>query len=185
MVFFTSDLHFGHNNIISFSQRPYESVYEMNRSLIQNINAICSKRDTLVILGDVAYHQPVEETEEMLSSLSPKLVLIRGNHDKTYNEKLFIGIHDYYEIKLYHRLVVLSHYPILEWNGMQRESLHLHGHQHNFEIYNIENRNAHLLRYDVGVDANNYYPISIQQIFNFFHLSTDNYRNSMKNLSWN
>lgn len=182
MIYFTSDLHLGHNNMIKFRDRPFHNVSEMNTTLLKNINNTCSKRDMLFILGDIAYQQPVEQTEEQLSSLKPTLVLIRGNHDKAYNPKLFHTIKDYCEIKVYHRKVILSHYPFLEWDGMLRGAVHLHGHQHNYEKYNIDMRNQKILRYDVGVDANYGVPVSIEQIFQYFHLDTDNFNNSMKHI---
>ena len=67
--------------------------------------------------------------------------------------------------------LILFHYPIVEWARLHHGSIHLHGHQHNASDYNISNANLGLLRYDVGVDANNMTPISITEIFSFFSIS--------------
>ena len=55
MVYFTSDLHLGHRNIISLQYRPFESVEEMDRALIDNFNSVVKKNDTVFILGDICY----------------------------------------------------------------------------------------------------------------------------------
>ena len=60
MIYFTSDLHLGHSNMIRKKNRPFRDVEEMNRILIRNINNLCTRHDTLVILGDLAYHQSVQ-----------------------------------------------------------------------------------------------------------------------------
>lgn len=184
MIYFTADLHFGHKNIISTKSRPFKTVEEMDETLIKNINSTCTKRDTLVILGDVAFKQSVDKTIEQLSRLTPKLVLIRGNHDPRSLKNCVEAMYDYFDITVYHRKVVLSHYPILEWDGFFRGSVHLHGHQHNYSDYNVRMRNLDVLRYDVGVDANDFMPVSIKQIFEFFNLPTDDYANSLKNISF-
>ena len=72
------------------------------------------------------------------------------------------------EITYQNTKFVLFHYPILEWNGYGKGAIALHGHQHNHKNYNIENRKAGILRYDVGVDANNMEPVSADEIINFF-----------------
>lgn len=184
MIYFTSDLHLGHSNMIRKKNRPFQDVEEMNRLLIRNINSLCTRHDTLVIMGDLAYHQSVQKTEEQIAAINPKLVLIRGNHDGDYNSGMFEFVGDYKKIRLYNRDVVLSHYPFLEWDGYHRESVHLHGHQHNFQDYNERMRESGIRRYDVGVDANDYRPVSAKEIFDFFGLDTDDFGNSMKKIMW-
>lgn len=184
MIFFTSDLHLGHANIIKIKNRPFADITEMDEALTDNINSICTSRDTLVILGDLAFRQSPEKTEEKLRQMNPKLVLVRGNHDADYDRKYFLAVKDYLETGLYNRKVVMSHYPFLEWNGYFRKSLHLHGHQHNGPEYNLQMREQGILRYDVGVDANDYKPVSALQIFEFFGLDTDDFGNSMKHIMW-
>lgn len=51
-IYFTSDLHLGHDNIIRFCNRPFSSVEEMNDRIIQNYNSIVHKNDLVYILGD-------------------------------------------------------------------------------------------------------------------------------------
>ena len=172
MVYFTSDLHLGHTNVIKFQNRAFKDVEEMNKTLITNYNAVVNRNDICYILGDIAHHTPITTVNEMISKLNGKKFLIRGNHDKNYDESLFSGIYDVYEtsfsIKDFNRHFVLMHYPLLSWHRANAGAIHLHGHIHSDGSYNKKNYDKHIFRYDVGVDANNYYPVSVEQIFNHF-----------------
>ena len=78
---------------------------------------------------------------------------------------------DYLELKpgeCHGTRMVLSHYPMLSWNGKRRGSIQLHGHIHAGAAYNERNRRRGILRYDVGVDANGYAPVSRDEILDFF-----------------
>ena len=172
MIYFTSDFHLGHENVIKFQNRPFSNVEEMNKVLIINYNSLVKKEDICYILGDIAHHIPVEKTNELISKLNGKKFLIKGNHDKNYDESLFSGIYDLCEKsfshKDFHRFFVLMHYPLLSWHKANSGAIHLHGHIHSDGSYNKKNYEKHIFRYDVGVDANNYFPVSIEQIYNFF-----------------
>lgn len=165
MIWFTSDLHLGHVNIIHSCQRPFETIEEMNQTLIHNYNSMVAKNDTVYILGDLSFRIPVEEANDLIRKLKGKKILIRGNHDKQYDPTLFEGIYDFYELKGFYKYpIVLMHYPMLEWPKSRQGSLHLHGHQHNKFEYNERMKQADILRYDVGVDANDYFPVSLNSI---------------------
>lgn len=171
MIWFTSDLHLGHTNAINLCQRPFETVDEMNRTLIRNYNSRVAKNDTVYILGDLSFRIPVEEANELIRQLKGKKILLRGNHDKQYDPNLFEAIYDFFELKGYYKYpIALMHYPMLEWPKSRHGSLHLHGHQHNKFTYNEQMRQEGILRYDVGVDANNYAPVSLKEICQFFGL---------------
>ena len=64
MIFVTSDLHFGHANVIKFDNRPFQNVEEMDRALIALWNETVSKRDTVYILGDFSWYRG-EKTNEI------------------------------------------------------------------------------------------------------------------------
>ncbi|WP_229056300.1 metallophosphoesterase [Collinsella sp. D33t1_170424_A12] len=83
----------------------------------------------------------------------------------------FEAVLDYFELKpgeCHGTRMVLSHYPMLSWNGKRRGSIQLHGHIHADPAYNERNRSRGILRYDVGVDANGYAPVSRDDILDFF-----------------
>jgi calcineurin-like phosphoesterase family protein len=171
MIYFTSDLHFYHEKIIGYCSRPFDNANTMNNVILSKINSTVKAEDTLYILGDVALHEPpIENVENLIKQINCKKIMIYGNHDRRYNPDLFEGVYDYLEIKYKGRLIVLFHYPIEKWKNMEFGSIHLHGHLHSPMQYNIEQKQNGLLRYDVGVDGNNFAPVSIDEILKFMGL---------------
>lgn len=170
MIYFTSDLHLGHNAAVRMCDRPFENAEDMNRVLIQNINARVTKNDTLYILGDLAHRTPVEQVNEWIAKINGKKILIKGNHDKNYDASLFEGIYDFLEVHFNGQSISLMHYPMMSWPKSHHGSIHLHGHMHNKPDYNLQQREEGVLRYDVGVDANFYCPVSLQEILTFMGL---------------
>lgn len=168
MVYFTSDLHLGHRGIIEMQNRPFENVEEMNRTLLHNYNAVVQKNDTVYLLGDICHHMLVEQANEFIGKMNGKKILIRGNHDKIYEESLFDEIIDFKTMSLYGIYFALMHYPMLSWPKKNSGCIQLHGHIHSHEEYNLQNRKDGIRRYDVGVDANHYCPVSVKQIIEFF-----------------
>ena len=194
MIWFTADTHFGHTNILGGGQRPFDSIDQMNARLISAINDRVSCRDTLYILGDFSYRTTVAEALRLRERINCQHIrLIRGNHDKDWGmlepaprvaakgkkrpastspaTGPFEAVLDYAELKpgeCHGTRMVLSHYPMLSWNGKRRGSIQLHGHIHADCRYNERNRERGVLRYDVGVDANGYAPVSRDEILEFF-----------------
>ena len=171
MIYFTSDFHFGHRGIILMQNRPFRDVQEMNGAMICNYNDIVHKTDIVYILGDISHHMKIEETEKILDALKGRKILIRGNHDKSYNPALFEKISDFETISVYGMYLALMHYPMLSWPKKNQGSIQLHGHIHAGQSYNEENAENGIRRYDVGVDANNFCPVSAEQIKRFFEVS--------------
>lgn len=81
MNYFTSDLHFGHFNAIGFDYRPFQTVEEMDKALIDNWNRKVTNEDTVYILGDFCFHSD-KEPEYYLQQLKGKKYLVQGNHDQ-------------------------------------------------------------------------------------------------------
>lgn len=172
MIYFTSDLHFYHENVIKYENRPFASAEEMNQSLINNWNKKVDDSDEIYILGDITL-KGATFAMGILKQLNGRKYLIKGNHDKfadqeTFDKTVFAWMKDYYELEYQSQRFILFHYPIEEWNHYFRGSIHLHGHQHNHADYNIQNLEKGLRRFDVGVDANNMFPVSIDDIIAFF-----------------
>lgn len=168
---FTSDIHFRHKNILRLCGRPFSDIDETDEAVIANFNSVVKPDDMLYILGDVNFKG---NADDLIPRLNGRKVLIVGNHDKDYDPALFEEIHQLHEVNVpvrgRHFRFVLCHYPFAEWNGFYKGAIHLHGHQHNKPVYNEEMRSQKLLRYDVGVDANGFYPVSAEQIVSFFGL---------------
>lgn len=158
-VFFTADPHFFHEAIIGHCDRPFKDAAHMNECLILNWNAVVPTDGKVFVLGDVFYTKAgLEKCEKVMQRLNGRKWLIAGNHDYlTRQEYLDLGFEDardYLELSIEKQKVVLSHYPLLEWNGFYRGSWHLFGHAHG----NGSHFSWRVL--DVGVDVFNYAPLS-------------------------
>ena len=174
-TWFTSDLHLNHRAVIRMNNRPFEDVRQMNDTIIQNINALVRPNDTLYLLGDLCHRTGIETGSELISRIKCKnKILVKGNHDKKWNPELFIEICDFKEIhetirgENYH--ISAMHYPMLSWPKSHHGSIQLHGHIHSDGLYNIQMLEEGIRRFDVGVDANNFYPVSLEQILSFMGL---------------
>ncbi len=183
MIYFTADLHFGHANILKHCNRPFSSVEEMDKTLIANWNAVVKKHDDIYILGDMSMKGNVI-INEVMPKLNGRKYLIKGNHDLFINKvdfkpNQFEWIKDYYEMTAQaedNQKLILMHYPMMSWNHMWHGSIQLHGHIHAKDEYNLENASKGIRRFDVGVDANNYYPVSIKAIMELARLAPLNER---------
>ena len=172
MIYFTSDLHLGYPKVIKNRNRPFDTVEEMNETLIANYNSLVSKKDTVYLLGDLTQKLEPQEANSLLSRLNGKKTLLLGNHDKyyKYDAKIFKEMCDYKYLTDKKVPIALMHYPILAWNRYRHGSMMLHGHIHSTGEYNERNRVEGIRRYDVGVDANHFYPVSLDEIWEFFEI---------------
>lgn len=168
MIYFTSDLHFGHKNIIKYESenRPFASVEEMNEVLVENWNSTISEGDTVYMLGDIFMGGGKDLVEEIMPRLKGNKILIRGNHDTNNYVKAMLpyleNVHDMFNLKHNKQMFVLCHYPMREWFGKEHGAIHLYGH-----VHSNDHRNGVLVEknsYHIGTDTNNLKPISIEQI---------------------
>lgn len=171
-IFFTSDSHFGHKNIIKkeFSDRPFNDVDHMNEELIKAWNSVVGEDDDVYHLGDVSLCN-ADKTHEILRRLNGNIHLITGNHEKSaiskqYNRDRFVWIKDFYELKIDNQLIVLCHYGMRVWNKSHHGSYMLYGHSHDSMEREPWGRSM-----DVGVDSafrilGEYRPFSLREIKN-------------------
>jgi len=164
-TFLTADPHFGHGNIIRYCNRPFADADEMNRTLIERWNARVNKRDTVKILGDFGFHLSDKEALEIFNALNGSKELIIGNHDLDRKGRVIQSVArlpwakpptHYSEIKHDGHRIILSHYAALTWNGSHHGSFMAFGHSHD----TLPSLPGSI---DVGVDAQNYYPISVEE----------------------
>lgn len=168
MIFFTADLHLGHENIIKQCQRPFNNVDQMDKELIKNWNSVVNVDDEVYILGDFTM-KSAYVAHGYLSALNGKKYLIAGNHDDFINEfEMCYGdlewIKDYYKLSYEGMEFVLFHYPILEWENKGKNSIHLYGHIHNNKKWLEYIKQIGGKSMNVGVDVNDYRPVSIERI---------------------
>lgn len=155
MIYFTSDLHFYHKNIIKYSPafRNYENAEEMNEKLIELWNSVVTPEDTVYNLGDLSMAANTKKIIEVAKRLNGKHFLILGNHDhsikgnkeelmeitKDDRNKLFEDIRDYKLLTFPGLQIALSHYPMAAWENQQHGSVMLHGHLHDY-ITNVKGK---------------------------------------------
>lgn len=162
----TSDLHFGHKNIMSFCPetraRFNNDVIYMNNAMVEEWNHKVQPEDTVYILGDVAFMSG-SDAGRMVNRLNGTKILIEGNHDrKTLMDATFRGafkeVHKYLDMTYDGHKCVMFHYPIAEWDQMHRGALHFHGHLHG-GVSGLEKYRA----LDVGMDSTGEIVISMDR----------------------
>lgn len=191
-IYFTSDWHLGHANVINFSKRPFTDLDNMHAALISNFNKIVTPDSVTYFLGDIVFLGS-EKSKELIDQLNGTKILVLGNHDKgvesSYNSGFDVVLNSA-TIFIEQEKVTLSHYPLVGlyrentekmknrtegegWHGEFRHTaagftvknegqFHLHGHIHS---PNSGQSTRTLGRqFDVGVDANNYRPVHIGEI---------------------
>lgn len=155
-IYFISDMHFGDQSVMSkYDKRPFKTLDEMERVMIQRWNKRVSDNDRVYILGDMFHRSvSVEKAESILSQLNGKKYYIIGNHEETVDqmrnewfEKLIVcrgysdsiiqllSYKDTEVLKINGWEVILSHYPMLAnkntFNANNKRTIHLYGHVHN------------------------------------------------------
>jgi len=128
--FYISDLHIGHKNVIKLDNRPFGSVQEMNEEIVRRWNSVVKKGDLVYLCGDVIWDNSYVD---VLKSLRGQKHLVLGNHDRINAEirKCFFSIKPYKKIKDGDETVILSHYPMIAYDGSFRgRNIHLYGHVH-------------------------------------------------------
>lgn len=171
-IFYTSDLHFFHYNILRICNRPFVSLEEMHKTIINKWNAKVGENNIVYILGDLSYKcEDITKLHDILLRLNGHKILIQGNHDfkwiknfrNTYPrelEKIFDEITYYKEILDNQRQVVLFHYPIEDYNHQYHGGYHLYGH-----VHNADNGYKKILkRFNVGVDVNDFEPKTLDEL---------------------
>ena len=152
MYYFTADLHFDHKNIIKYCKRPFSSVEEMNDALIYNWIDTVKSNDVIVVAGDVTLHTNYDIVyNRFLKHLPGNKIYLKGNHDYWLKEKRYL-----YHKTIEGQFIAVSHYPMRTWKNSNHKSWNLHGHSHG----TLEPLRR---QYDVGVDNNDYKPISFEE----------------------
>ncbi len=165
-LFFTSDHHIGHRNILKYQDRRFSSIEEHDETLIKAWNDIV-RGGTVIHLGDFSFKP--EAFRSILPRLNGKVVLFRGNHDPKAS-RIEQQLHEYGEITVNitgtkeAQRIVLCHYPFYRWNRCHYGAWHFHGHTHG-TLPCMEG----LLRVDIGVDmayelTGEYRPFSFSEL---------------------
>lgn len=169
--FFTSDEHYGHSNIIKFSNRPFSDVKEMDEELIKRNNEIVGDDDIVVHAGDFTFRKVEREAMEYIKRLKGHHVFLKGNHDSWM--KSDDTYHEIKEFDIEKKHIVVCHYSMRVWPLSHYNSYHLFGHSHG----KLEGIGKSL---DIGVDTHNYYPYSWEEIKLIMDSKEDNINRIIK-----
>lgn len=152
MIYFTSDLHLDHENILTLATRPFESIEDMNAHLIEEINRVVGRRDTLVLAGDIGW--------KSWSKYRPRLKVktihyVQGNHDKKSYDQYFTsaGLGRMVKIGTAKHQCWVSHYPHIFWPASHHGSFHVYGHCHAQRESYLDAFWPERRSMDIGVDS--------------------------------
>lgn len=164
MIYFTSDLHFGHDKDFIYSPRGFKSVYEMNETLVKNWNEVVEHGDTVYVLGD-SLMGVSEKNISYMHQLKGDIKIILGNHDSAPRIELYKNSYNMEvlgystPLKIGKQMFFISHYPTLCAND-SKKIVNLCGHLHTKNKF-LQIKDG---IYHVEVDAHGCYPISIESI---------------------
>lgn len=167
MYWFVADEHFFHKNIIKYSKRPFKNLDEMHEKMISNHNSVVNKKDIVVHGGDFSFGNK-EETWKIINQLNGTHFFIQGDHD------YWMGMKPQYDFLWKKAIetipIMVSHYMMKSWWRSHYNSWNLHGHHHGSMKNLTEGK-----QYDIGVDNNNYYPVSFVQLKEIMKEKPDNF----------
>ena len=152
MHFFTADEHYGHRNIIRYCQRPFADVEEMDRELIRRHNEVVGPEDTVIHAGDFTL-QKKSGAEKYLRQLQGHHCFLRGSHDRWLG-KTARGM---LELTVEGQFIVICHYAMRVWHRSHYNSWQVYGHSHG-KLEPVGKQ------WDIGVDNNNFCPVSFDQL---------------------
>lgn len=179
-IWFTSDTHYWHENVIKFCDRPFKDLSHMHEVLIQRYNSRVKEQDVCIFVGDFSFGTAAQ-TKAILNQLNGTKILVQGNHDKKTTCNKFDVCFYTINMSIAGEPVSIKHYPLrwprfshfkerlLRWwkntpnpryldrYPVDRGQFHIHGHTHSKERF--KDNQIH-----VGVDAWDYYPVSIKDI---------------------
>jgi calcineurin-like phosphoesterase family protein len=173
MIFFTSDPHFGHENIIKYCDRPFKFLEEMDETLIRNWNERVNVTDTVIVDGDFCFVNTSHRGEGTRKKwfwysdqLNGNKVFIMGNHDR--NNRLNTAITNL-TLRLNKQQIFVTHRPS---DVIFNYDIHLVGHVHNnwkHKVFNNGERNCVMV--NVGVDVWGFRPVRYDEILHYLKVN--------------
>ena len=171
MKFFTADTHFNHKTLLNLGKgRPFNNIIEHDETIINNWNNKVSNKDDVYVLGDMFWGMNEFQIQSYMDKLRGHKHLIIGNHDKIgvyVKANRFVEITQYKELEMDNTGVILTHFPLAEWDGFYYGTYHFYGHTHstfNLAEFTLQRERPNGNCWDVGVDNNNFEPVSFEEI---------------------
>ena len=179
-IWYTSDLHFGHRNVIRFCERPFENEKEMGKALIENWNETVGDNDIVFVIGDTFWFNDSHSIKKVLKQFKgADIYIIPGNHDdfKSYHRVDDPRIHLCEDVVVCwitqegqkKREIWMSHYPMMTWPHRENGAYQLFGHIHSKQNARTgvdQDLPLHYNQLDVGCDYWNYHPVDLETLEN-------------------
>ena len=162
-IWFTSDWHLGHKNILKLSNRPFSTIEEHDEIIINNINKFVKNSDDLYILGDISFNQSYNTYKNIFNRLKGNKYIIWGNHDnknqliKCQKEGLLVSVRESQILNIDKYTIHLTHYPLREFFNFYNGGYHFYGHCHG----NIDD---YCKSTDVSVDCWEFEPVEFYEL---------------------
>ena len=184
-IFFTSDTNFFHENILRFCNRPFTNIEEMNKELIKRWNDKVPEDGIVYHLGDFGFGT-TSKLVYILRQLNGEIHLITGNHDRKQLkdrvfESSFASVIQQRYIYVEGQAIYLNHCPLLCFDGVYRQhkTWQLFGHVHSGpnSMDGLDIARLEMLfptQYDVGVDNNNFAPVSFYEVREIINKKLEN-----------
>jgi calcineurin-like phosphoesterase family protein len=196
---FISDIHVDHTNVLHLSNRPFKNIQEMEQTIVANINKVVRPNDVLILVGDVSLGKKESWVRFLASLVCKNVILIIGNHDRwaSIPKDMLLFAAEQMTLRMHGRLFVVSHYPYrcsawrAFWKRLHPSVLRpkrprdnglwlLHGHDH---------RATRLVPYhprmlSVGCDANEYKPISGEEIVRIVQMQENSKKEIKERENW-
>lgn len=168
-VFFISDTHFHHQNIIKYCNRPFKNFEEMDDVIINNWNSIVSETDLVIHGGDFALGHLIVQ-QDLLKRLNGRKILIQGNHDRSIKKMLEVGfqrVYKYMSLKTKYGKLLIAHNPTFFLNeNNEYHDIFLYGHIHDKELQTHLPENMKSI--NISVEKINYTPRSLKELIEKF-----------------
>lgn len=174
-VFVWSDLHFGHKNIIQYSERPFPDVPTMDQHLIDNFNEYVGPDDISIWVGDVAFYRD-DHARSLLYKCNGKKILVVGNHDfekRNLKKLAFNEVHLLYWIRTERANLLFTHYP-MDMSTFTPDWVNVHGHEH-IHTYQYGAYGKSLRHINVNCEIHGYKPIELDLICQWAHARVDSH----------
>ena len=188
-LYFTSDLHFGHRNVIRFCNRPFENEKEMGEKLIEAWNSTVTNDDIVFVLGDTFWFNDSRSIKKILSRLNgEQIYILPGNHcdfsayHRVDDERIILCEDvvvlwlesEGYPMKGWKRKIYeicMQHCPMATWPHRENGALHLFGHIHSKPDKREgvdQDLSLHWNQCDIGCDYWEYKPVKFETLLRLF-----------------
>lgn len=162
MIWFSSDWHLSHQNIMKYCKRPFASTEDMNLHILSNVFYAIKPGEQLYFLGDLAWDfETAAKALGYMSDHGIKFIWIKGNHDYKCTDRELPQILD---IEIEKQKITLCHYPMISWHCSHHGAWQLYGHHHSGIPDYFRGKLV-----NVSVDVNNFKPVPFNDIGHFMN----------------